>query len=596
MNVIGKIIGWFGRKAVLYIALIAAILAYGVWKSGDARSMWEESQTLNLRQADELQNLIDEAALRKQELTAQLAEAGKAAQTATVAELEGKIQQTKLERDKLELEAPDALGSALAKATLNMEAIRREHGRQLRLAFLKRKLSGLEQALVAAQDYEDALRASQLSGKRALANLKANRTKSKNILDRQQRRKDEAQRLCRKATNAIAAFDRSWQSRTLDRLPFRNRRDRLVRTKMVRCAEADDAKRAFERAKYVADTWKRKRAGAAQEVERVEAWVRNELPDTASALRSRLGLERENAANTVSAKASWAWAHYDGETILKRALAALILIIASPFLIRLFGWFVLAPLAMRRASIRLRVPDGRGGAIAPAASSTTSVSVRLQPGEELLVRQDYLQTSADTGAHGTQWFLDWKKPLTSLATGLTFLTRVRGQSETTTISATRDGLAEVTVLELPEGSACVLQPRALAAVAQPIKRPVRITRHWRLGTLNAWLTLQLRYLVFHGPARLVLKGGRGVRVEDAEQGRVFGQDQLVGFSADLAYSVARTETFWPYFFGRQQLLKDRVLAGKGILIIEEAPLSARRGEVRRGLEGMIDAGMKVFGM
>jgi hypothetical protein len=125
---------------------------------------------------------------------------------------------------------------------------------------------------------------------------------------------------------------------------------------------------------------------------------------------------------------------------------------------------------------------------------------------------------------------------------------------------------------------------------------LRITSHWRLGSLNAWLTLQLRYLVFHGPVRLVLKGGRGVRVEAAEQGRVFGQDQLVGFSADLSYSVTRNETFWPYFLGREQLFKDRVMVGDGVLIVEEAPFTARRGEVRRGLEGLIDAGMKAFGM
>ena len=242
------------------------------------------------------------------------------------------------------------------------------------------------------------------------------------------------------------------------------------------------------------------------------------------------------------------------------------------------------------------MPAGMGNTIVPAAPSATSVAVRLQPGEELLVRQDYLQTSSDSGPKGTQWFLDWKKPITSLATGLTFLTRIRGEGETTTISATKDGLAEVTVVSLPTGSSCVLHPRAIAAVAQPVSQPLRIVSHWRLSSLNAWLTLQFRYLVFHGPARLVLKGGRGVRVEAAERGRVFGQDQLVGFSADLAYSVTRTETFWPYFVGREQLLKDRVIAGKGVLIVEEAPFTARNGGVRRGLEGMIDAGMKVFGL
>lgn len=65
---------------------------------------------------------------------------------------------------------------------------------------------------------------------------------------------------------------------------------------------------------------------------------------------------------------------------------------------------------------------------------------------------------------------------------------------------------------------------------------------------------------------------------------------------DLGYAVTRTETFWPYSFGREPLLKDRVAAGEGVLIVGEAPLSARNGQVRRGVEGMIDAGMKVFGM
>jgi hypothetical protein len=151
-------------------------------------------------------------------------------------------------------------------------------------------------------------------------------------------------------------------------------------------------------------------------------------------------------------------------------------------------------------------------------------------------------------------------------------------------------------MTLPEGAACVLHPRALAAIAQPIDRPLRITRHWRLTSLNAWLTLQLRYLVFHGPARLVIKGGRGVRVERAEHGRIFGQEQLAGFSADLSYSVTRTETFWPYLFGRESLLKDRVIGGTGVLIVEEAPLVARDGRDGRGLEGALDAMLKAVGI
>ena len=280
------------------------------------------------------------------------------------------------------------------------------------------------------------------------------------------------------------------------------------------------------------------------------------------------------------------------------ALVALLGILATPYAIRLFFWFVLAPLAERRAAIRLAVPGGTPDR-APIATgeSSPSIPVRLAEGEELLVREEYLQTSAIVSEKRTQFLLDWKHPLSSLASGMRFLTRIRGTGSTTTVSAAHDPFAEALVLDLPEGSAVTLQPRTLSAVAQPVGRPVRITSHWRLFSLNAWLTLQLRYLVFHGPARMVLVGGRGIRVERAETGRIFGSGQLVGFSADLDYAVVRNETFWPYFLGRQPLLRDRVMEGHGILIIEEAPRSARTGsDVRSGLEGAFDGLLKAFGI
>lgn len=88
-----------------------------------------------------------------------------------------------------------------------------------------------------------------------------------------------------------------------------------------------------------------------------------------------------------------------------------------------------------------------------------------------------------------------------------------------------------------------------------------------------------------------------MRLERAISGRIFAQDQLVGFSTDLSYSVTRTETFWPYFFGREQLFKDKVEQGAGILIIEEAPFSSRPGAgIRKGLEGVFDASLKAFGL
>lgn len=105
------------------------------------------------------------------------------------------------------------------------------------------------------------------------------------------------------------------------------------------------------------------------------------------------------------------------------------------------------------------------------------------------MRQGYFQTGGLMTKPATKWVLNRGRLFTSIATGLTFLVRVRGDGETTAISPISDGFAEVTILRSPDGAACVLQLRALAAVVQPISRPLRISCHWRLGSLNAWLTL-----------------------------------------------------------------------------------------------------------
>jgi hypothetical protein len=311
------------------------------------------------------------------------------------------------------------------------------------------------------------------------------------------------------------------------------------------------------------------------------------------------------SANTAySSAATKAKSHVIGVTltptrtyssILVTAAFLLAVMLATPLLIRLLFYFGLAPFVQRRRPIDLG--DHVGGAPPTLAlASATSAPITLAAGEELLVRQGFLQSTSTRGSKRTRALLDWSHPLSSLASGLSFLTRIAGEGETTVISAVHDPLAEVAVVRLEGGGACVLHPRALVAVVKPSDHSLRITSHWRLFSLHAWLTLQLRYLMFHGPCRLVLKGGRGLRLEGAESGRIFGPDQLVGFSPDLAYTVARTETFWPYFMGRESLFKDRVDAGGGVVLIEEAPMGGGGRGARKGLEGAFDVALKAFGL
>lgn len=288
-------------------------------------------------------------------------------------------------------------------------------------------------------------------------------------------------------------------------------------------------------------------------------------------------------------------------TSLPLALAVLAGILLMPLVIRAFFYFVLAPLASRLPPIRI-LPDDGAPAIAPASRSGVSVAFDIAPGQELLVQPGYLQSSSQPARKDTKWFLNPRLPFASIASGMFALTRVRPEGESGThvvVSSQDDPLGEVGVIELPDGAAMVIQPRSLAGIVKPEGEPVAITRRWRLGSLHAWLTLQLRYLVFHGPCRLILKGCRGVRAEEPRPGqpRLINQAATLGFSANLDYKTVRCETFVPYLRGREELFNDLFSGGPGRYVYEEMPSrGGRRGTSGRGLEGFTDAILKAFGI
>jgi hypothetical protein len=572
LQLIGKLFGWLGRKVVLYAILLVAIAASSfVVPRIKQIAVGKAPAQIRTHVLDAAASRI---ALERNAAAQSFKEQARNLRSQSIDKLDQERRSLITERAQL-LATIGTAKSAWILAIVDQGALLTVERSKLRVAVIDQQLSAISAAREAA-----------LTNGASVA-AKAN-------LAVQQREVERLIPLCNQASRNLGSYEQRWRWK-LRRWWESDEHKALVVARNQRCAVArasisrrDDLVRITRQTNALNRHAQEALAGAAGATAVIQK-VGVDLAKDAERARIEFSGSLPERLRTWSER----WKLTE---LLRTAGIALAVIIAIPFLIRLLCYFVLAPLAMRSTAVRIRIPGGRSVSIPPSAPSATSVGVRLAQDEELLVRQDYLQTSSHAGRKGTQWWLDWTKPITSIATGLTFLTRIRGDGEVTTVSAVRDGLAEVTIMTLPEGAACVLQPRALAAVAQPIGRRLRITRHWRLGSLNAWLTLQLRYLVFHGPVRLVLKGGRGVRVEAAEQGRVFGQDQLVGFSADLAYAVTRTETFWPYFLGREQLLKDRVMAGEGVLIVEEAPLTARRGEVRRGLEGMIDAGMKVFGM
>ncbi|MDR7102036.1 hypothetical protein [Croceicoccus sp. BE223] len=566
MALFKAVIGWIARHVVLWILLIGAILVFNAWRTGADRDA----------RADRLEQVLAQVEQERRAGESALREAEADARGRSVEALQAMLARAEAERDRLVAQRRPDIRRKTSIATMDTELVLADQALELRIAVAERKVAGLERSIAATR--------AQLDSAAMIA-------ASQKAWVEADRRWKVARAACNAAEQAVDRYEtRGRIGRWFGDLTGEGDRLRLDRDH--KCLVVDDLE---TRATAIRDIWDQARRGGAQAA-RAGQWPRDRLEAGDAMIREAIAADRAGAANSPRGFVQRKWREWSMADILWQAFVALLLIVAMPYLLRLLFWFVLAPIAERRPAIRIAVPGGVAAPMPPAERSRTSVNVRLNAGEELLVRQDYLQSTMASGSKDTRWLLDFGHPLSSLASGLYFLTRVRGAGTDTTISAVVDPFAEVTEVTLPQGGAAVLHPRALAAVVQREGNPLRITSHWRLGSLNAWLTLQLRYFVFHGPSRLIVKGGRGIRVEPAGPGRVFGQDQLAGFSADLAYAVTRTETFWPYFLGRESLLKDRVLGGEGMLLVEEAPMAGRRGGVRHGLEGAADAVLKAVGL
>lgn len=546
MGIFGSIFIWLRRQGLVFLLVLAAVAFHQfVWPvisheaaGNTVRNEWKSPLELKA----ELVELKNEA-----------------------------LEDVKVSRTDLLVKSGSALNTALRQKTAELTKV------QQNLAERQGIFSSIRPTAIIARE-KLKLRRVRLSGEikvlHTLSARQASELAFKQIRYPSQKAVTVARQRCTNANQSVRAFNRLNSAEIAARNILFGKAEELTLTAETRCKKYQDldSQRKTGLAKGIA---------ARAKFENSKAALSQALSNLDAGLN---GYSLEITEQTIQA-------------LLLKALMIFLAILVTPLIIRAIFYHVIAPLAESRASIRISVPGGGTVPIPLSEHSRVSIPVTLGPAEELLVRQDYLQTSSLTGKKETRWLLDYRHVLTSIASGLSFLTRIRGDGEITTVSAVRDPFAELTEIILANGAACVLHPRALVAVVQPVGKTLRITSHWRLLSPNAWLTFQLRYLVFHGPCRLVVKGGRGIRVEQAISGRIFGQDQLVGFSADLSYSVTRTETFWPYFFGREQLFKDKVAQGSGILIIEEAPLSSRQGSgIRRGLEGVVDATMKAFGL
>lgn len=283
--------------------------------------------------------------------------------------------------------------------------------------------------------------------------------------------------------------------------------------------------------------------------------------------------------------------------LANRAFWILLALILVPFLWKVVGFYVLAPLVQGRKPIVL-------GELNPAKIEVTASKpaqrISLNEGEVLMTKVEYLQGSMGDFMKETKWLMDWRYPFSSLAAGLYVLTRInklgQGHSDVT-LSTREDATEELAVVEVPAGCSMVFRPRYLVAVAHPEGSPPRIRSRWVFGKLHAWVNFQFRYLIVDGPVRLVFAAQRGIQEElvvSGVNGRRVNSRLTVGFSPNLDYSPKRAETFVAYLWGKNALFDD-FFGGDGI-VIQQQVTGGSKNPVARAWEGVLGAIGKVFGI
>jgi hypothetical protein len=561
------ILSWSARRFLLFVIVVAAMTAFV--KGVEA---WNRLPAL----AEQVESLERHDALLRAEYQRQKQEA--AAALGAIDRMEQPMLRERLVRvraaiGEIETKRASGLGLALQAARGEGSALAQEAGSRFRLELLRR-----EEAMIVAR-LEALGRGGQVQGLSArIAALDARIAALEANIAAIEQRHPLLSRV--EQVPLIRELQGPWQALRSARQalgPAQAERARLV-------AARNGAWSAFVRAR---DGYRS--AGAA--LRDVEA--------PASALRSEI---EDKKAQLEGHWASRVWAAV--RPVIGWALWVLLLVTLVPPAVKAFWFFVVAPAARRLRPLRIDAADEGDVRWADArretgagTGSAVSWRLRLQPGEEALLRPEYLQSSPGEAASGSKLLLSGRMPLGSLASGLYGLTRIRaeGREAMVNVSATTDLVDEVGVIEVAEGSSLVFRPRGLIGVVQQAGRPLRIERVWTLGAAS-WLTLRLRHIVFHGPCALVVKGARGVALEPAAGGRRVSGAAIMGWSAGLDHSVDRSEAFLAFLTGRQSLFLDRLEGPRGKVVYEEMPRGSQAGLFGRGLEGLGDALLKIVGI
>jgi hypothetical protein len=408
----------------------------------------------------------------------------------------------------------------------------------------------------------------------ALADVEARMANLRTEITAQQDRAAQAGKVVQELETQTTGFNRL----TADSAQYRENLERLARMRQM---QIDSLKRAVE----LQETLKRTQ------------WEKDGLEIALGRMEVQLKTVEANKSKIVHYLRE-AWDRHGPKVILIIALYFL-----GPPLARIFAYTVFAPFVSGRAPVRIATATGAGLEV---TTSRSSVDLELKPGDTLWVKEKFLQSSDEGLVKKTRTVLDWRMPFTCLVAGLTELVEMLNRTEAATYRATfssqENPNTELVLVTIPAGASLVLRPSFLAGVVGLGGGRISIRRHWRLLTMQSWVTGQFRYFEFVGPCRLLVAGSRGVRAEvlapapgNDSPARRTNQDATIGFTPGLAYRPIRAETFWAYFRGMNPLFDD-LFEGEGTFLCQETSAKGEQEKVRKFWTGLWGAALRVFGL
>ncbi len=304
----------------------------------------------------------------------------------------------------------------------------------------------------------------------------------------------------------------------------------------------------------------------------------------------RLSAELRALRELETSKTAWLLSQWQAVKYRLFALVALALLL--PIAQRVVSYFVLMPLVTRwSAPLRLAEGHDTETTTLECGPAQRTLSLRLGSNQVLRVRSEYARPVQ--GQASSQLLYRWQAPFISYASGLRLLTRLQGDTTEAqaTLAAPKDPNSYLMRLDFERHPGVVVHPKHVVGV---LGSP-RLRTRWRILSLQAWATWQLRYILFEGTGSLIVEGvGDVVATRPGEKTTKIEQSLVMGFDSRLTAGVQRTEVFLPYLFGKTPLVDD-VFAGPHVFLWQKSTPDEHRNPIARSFDALFSALGKLLG-